>query len=164
MGFLLDDKNNLGRYVIPTGINNGVNVYSDFEVYPNGITNSHFSVYADGTIIIGDTTPGSYNNLVINAGISSSFRQLTDNATDYILTNNDYSVEVISNTYNSITLPPALNIGGRTYVISKGSSNPDFVVRASTGDMIDGRAQIGLKRTNDHIQVQSNGINEWYVL
>ena len=164
MGFLIDDKTNLGRYVIPTGAGNIISVYNEFEIVPTGTTNKQFRVLSDGTIVLGKDDPNTYNNLIINAGINTNFRQLTDAGTNYLMTNNDYSIEVISNTYNSVTLPAALGIGGRTYIISKGSTNPSFVVIAQPGDKIDGVSQIALKRTHDHFQIQSNGVDEWYII
>jgi hypothetical protein len=164
MGFLLDQKHNLGRYMIPNGPGFTVTCFEEFAVIPSGSTVNQFAVFADGTIQLGDGDDNTYNNIIISGGITTNFKQITDTGTDYLLTNNDYAVEIISATYNSVTLPAAAGIGGRTYVISRGSTNNNLIVKSQIGDTIDGRTQIALKRINDHMQVQSNGINEWYMM
>jgi len=163
MGFLLENKNSLGRYVIPTS-SNGITVYNPFSVIPSGNLDKQFSIDSGGIIEIGNPNNDNYNNIIFNAGINNAFKQLTDNGADYLLTNNDYFVEVISTTYNYVTLPLANNIGGRTYIISNGSTNINLVVRTSGIDNIDGRTQIALKRIHDRIKLQSNGIDNWYVI
>ncbi|MGL5935638.1 MAG: hypothetical protein ACRCZI_08435 [Cetobacterium sp.] len=164
MSYLLDVKKNLGSFVIPTGSNNQITVFKDLLVNPTGTFDSYFSVLNTGDVIIGDNSELTYNNLVINAGLNLGFKQIIDAGTNYLMTDNDYSVEIISNTYNTITLPLASGIGGRTYIISRGSTNDNLVVQTQGGDLIDGRNIIQLKRINDHIQIQSNGINDWYMI
>lgn len=163
MSYLLDIKKNLGSFVIPTGTDNQVTVFKDLLVNPTGNNDSYFSVLNNGDVIIGDSSTLTYNNLIINAGLNLGFKQITDTNANYLMTDNDYSVEIISDTYNTVTLPLANGIGGRTYIISRGSNNNNLIVQAQPGDLIDGRNIIQLKRINDHIQIQSNGINDWYM-
>lgn len=164
MSYLLDQKKNLGSFVIPVGSNNDITVFKDFIVQPNPSNDPYFLVLSNGTIQLGDTDENTQNNVIISSGITTNFSQITDTGTIYTLTNNDYSIEIISATYNTVILPSASGIGGRTYVISRGSTNDNLVVQAQVGDLIDGRNIIQLKRINDHISVQSNGINDWYIM
>jgi hypothetical protein len=160
MAYILDDKRNLGYIVIPNGPNDKITVFSEFEVKPQSATEPYFGIYNDGTINIGG--PNSSNNLIIEAGVDFDFKQIFGLATNYNLTENDYAIEIMSDSYNTITLPTALNSGGRTYVLSRGSNNNNLVVKAQTGENIDSRQEIHLKRKNDHIKIYSNNIDSWY--
>lgn len=160
MAYILDDKTNLGYIVIPNGPNNKITVFSEFEVKPQTATEPYLGVYNDGTINIGG--PNSSNNLIIEAGIDFDFKQIYGTDTNYNLTENDYAIEIMSDTYDTITLPTALNSGGRTYIISRGNNNNNLVLKAQTGENIDTRNEIPLKRKNDHIKVMSNGIDSYY--
>jgi hypothetical protein len=132
MSWILDNKNTIGSYIIPTGNTNKITVFGE--------------------------------SLIINSGIDFNFKQIIDTETNYLLTDSDYAIEIISDTYNTITLPSALNIGGRTYIISRGSTNNNLILQAQIGETIDSRNIIQLKRINDHIKVMSNNISEWYVI
>lgn len=164
MSYILDQKKNLGAFVIPVGASNKITTFGEFDVIPSGSTTSQFNVASDGTIQIGDSNNVTYNNLILNAGVNFQFRQITDAGTNYLMTNNDYAIEIISATYGSVTLPSASGIGGRTYIISNGSTNTALLVKSQIGDFIDKRTTINLKRINDHIRVQSNNIDEWYII
>ncbi len=160
--YVLDTKTNLGSQVIPVGSTQLVTVYSEFSVIPSGSTTSQLAVYNTGDIVIGD--PATVNNVAIAGGVTSSFIQLTNSNTSYLLNDNDYAVEVISDTYNAINLPSASGIGGRTYVISRGSNNNNLVLNAQSGENIDTRSQIQFKKKHDHIRIMANGQDSWYVV
>lgn len=161
--YILDVKTNLASFIIPSGAGNTVTIFSEFSVIPEGSSTPQLTIGKTGDIVLGDPNSTS-NNVIVNAGMSTSFRQLTDPDTEYLMTKNDYAIEVISDTYNVIRLPSALDIGGRTYVISRGSNNNNLSVRTQVNENIDTRTQILLKRKNDHIKVSSNGIDSWYVI
>lgn len=158
---IIDDKRNLGSLVIPVGNNNNITVYSEFSVIPTGYTITQFEVLNNGNITLGNNTTN--NNLIINAGIDMDFKCIIDGGTNYILSENDYAVEIVSDTYTSVTLPSANLIGGRTYIISRGS-NTVISLTAQVGENIDSRTSILLKRKHDHIKVMANNEDSWYVI
>lgn len=163
MAYLIDRKATIGSYVIPVTGTNQVNVFSEFAVSPIN-ADIQFGVFTNGDIQLGYTAPGSNNNIIINSGIDFNFSQVTGTDTTYLLTQNDYAIEIISDTYNTVLLPSALGIGGRTYIISRGSNNPNLVVRTQNGENIDTRQEIQLRRKNDHIKVMANNIDSYYVI
>lgn len=70
----------------------------------------------------------------------------------------------MSDSYNTVTLPSALNSGGRTFIISRGSNNNNLVIKAQPGETIDSRQELPLKRKNVHTKLISNDQNLWYVI
>jgi len=103
-------------------------------------------------------------NTLSTGGVSYNFKQIGGVITNYNLTSDDYAVEIISNTINSVTLPSAANNGGRYYVISRGvTTNNSLILKPQVGDNIDTYQFIQLKRVADHINVMSNDVNSWYV-
>jgi hypothetical protein len=164
MSFFLDDeKTNLSSLVIPVGVVPVVTAYSGFSIVPNGVADSIFSVAASGDISIGQID--SINNLVINTGTDVRFVQITDtNLVDYTLTGDDYAVEIIADSINTVTLPTSYNIGGRTYIISRGSNNNNLIIRCHPGENIDTRPQLNLSRKHAHVKMMSNGQDSWYII
>lgn len=160
--FLDDEKANLGSLVIPVGVVPVVTAYSGFSVIPDGSTDSIFNVVSGGNIGIGNS--GTDNNLVINSGTDVRFTQITDNLLSYTLTKNDYAVEIMADSINTIILPSALNIGGRTYIISRGSNNNNLILQCQPNDNIDTRPQINLSRKYVHLKIMSNGQDTWYII
>ena len=161
--YILDQKSNLGSVIIPVGADNIVTVLAEFEVIPPPLTASQFSIRNNGDIAIGD--PNSTNNVILNTGLKLNFRQLTGTDSDYLLTSDDYMLEVASDTYNTITLPSALGKGGISYVVSRGSTvNNNLVLRAQINETIDSRTQLSLVAAGDHIRVISNNIDTWYIV
>jgi len=158
--YILDNKTNLGSFVIPIGVNNVVKVFREFEVQPQNLLNTQFAIYNNGDVILGN--PNNPNNINITGGIDFTFERITTLDTDYILTGNNYALEIVSDTYNFITLPLASGIGGRTYRLSRGSDNNGLVLRCQPGDNIDSRSVIELKRKFAHLTVMSNGLDAWY--
>lgn len=141
MSFILDkNKKTVLTYVVPN--DNGLQLTGD--------------------ISIGSAT--AQNQLIIDAGINFKFMRITESGTNYDMTENDYAIEIVNDSYNTITLPNAENIGGRTYIISRGSNNDNLVLRTRAGDLIDGRDEIKLRTKDVRIKVMSNNINKWYVI
>ena len=91
------------------------------------------------------------------------FKQIIGIDTIYYLTPADHAIEIISDTYNIVQLPSAVGNGGRLYTICRGSNNNNLVLKAATGDTIDTRTQLELKRKNDHLEIMCNGIDSWYI-
>lgn len=162
MSYILDNKTNLGSIVIPTGSSATVTVYNQFVVNPLGDGTTHFGVYDTGNINIGNRN--AKNNLLLDAGVDFHFVQITDTLVNYDLTNNDYAVEIISDSINTVTLPTALNNGGRTYIISRGSNNNDLILQCQTNENIDSRPLLQLTRKHVHLKVMSNGQDSWYIV
>lgn len=164
MSYILDDeKNNLGSTIVPIGTDNVVTVLKQFAVDPmaNGV--GYFNVTNTGDIHIGN--PIVKNNLFLNTGVDFNFMQITDTTlTNYTLTQNDYAIEIITDTINTITLPTARNTGGRTYIISRGSNNNNLILQTQLNENIDTRMQISLTRKYVHLKVMSNGQDSWYVV
>ena len=158
--YILDNKRNLGSFIIPVDSDNKIKVFREFEVQPQNLLYPQFGVYNNGDIVIGNVN--NPNNVNITGGIDFTFERITTLDTDYILTENNYALEIVSDTYNFITLPLATGIGGRTYRISRGSDNDSLVLRCQPGDNIDSRSIIELKRKFAHLTVMSNNINSWY--
>jgi hypothetical protein len=157
--YILDHKQNLGSVVIPIGITGSVIVYSEFAVITPSSTVSQFSITDNGDINLGGA--GSIN---INTELKLDFKQINGTDTDYLLKGKDYAVEVVSDTYNSITLPSATSMGGVSYIISRGSTvNNNLVLRAQPGENIDSRPELLLESPGSHIRVISNNINTWYI-
>lgn len=160
--YILDNKNNLESSVIPVGTTNNVTVYSEFNVIPNNYTIPRLNILNDGTAFIAGATSGSGGGET--GGIDYNFRQIHDVITNYDLTLDDYAIEIMSNTINSVTLPLAANKGGRYYVISRGpTTNNNLILKPQVGDNIDMNQFIQLRRVGDHINVMSNDVNSWYI-
>ena len=163
MSYLMDHKTNLGSIAIPVGASNDIEIFSGFYVKPFGFPNPLFSIADNGTITIGD--PLNPTPIVINSNIQYKFEQISGTGTNYLLSDSDYAIEILSNTYNFITLPSASGIGGRTYVLSRGTtSNNSLTLVTQPGQTIDGRASIALPQQNDHLMVMSNDALSWYIL
>jgi hypothetical protein len=149
--YILDNKENLAAFVIPTGSTNIVTINSELNVIPSSYTTSRLSVLNNGTTYVA-------------GGADYNFRRIGGVITNYDLTLDDYAVEIISNTINSVTLPAAANNGGRYYVVSRGATtNNNLILRVQAGDNIDTNQFIRLKRVSDHINVMSNDVNSWYI-
>lgn len=162
MYYLLDNKTNLGSIIVPVGTKGTITVYNDFSVIPSNTLTPSLSVSNTGSIIIGSTT--TQNNININSGINFGFSEINGTDTNYTLSQNDYSIDVVSNTYNTVTLPLAQGIGGRTYIIGRSSTNNNLTVVCHLNDTIDLDPSILLARQYNHIKVMSNNENIWYVI
>lgn len=159
MSYLLDDgKNNLASFIVPIGTTNVVTVSHDFSVIPGTATTPALSISSTGA------SGGAANNLTLNSGVNFNFQQIIASGNNYMLSQNDYAIEIISDTYNLITLPICSKIGGRTYIISRGSNNNNLTIVCQPGDNIDTAQSINLTRKYDHVRLMANGINTWYII
>lgn len=162
MAYILDKKKDLSSYGISQGTLPTVNFITDTTITPNGATEPYLSVSGNGQINIGG--PNSSNALDLNCGVQFKFKQIIGTDTNYDLTMNDYAIEIISDSYMTVTLPTSAGNGGLTYIISRGSNNNALVVKSQNGETIDGRQESGLWRKNTHVKVMSNSINAWYIV
>jgi hypothetical protein len=103
------------------------------------------------------------NEFVVRKGIKSlggiTFPVTGINAS-YTVNTNDYLVDVTGNTI-TVTLPTAVGIDGKNYVI-KNSGNGVVTVATTSGQTIDGVSSKSLKN-NDSIEVISDGSN-WVIV
>jgi hypothetical protein len=160
--FLLENKDNLASHMVPLGPDSIVTAYKGFEVVPDPTApGAFFSVLASGSVTVGGN--GS-DDVTLGAAVKSSFRSITDPIANYDVADDDYAVEIVSDTINTITLPAASGKGGKNYVISRRSNNNNLVVQAYPGDNIDSATTIELKRMYDHIEIMSNDIDTWYII
>jgi len=103
------------------------------------------------------------NEFVVRKGIKSlggiTFPVTGINAS-YTVNTNDYLVDVTGNTI-TVTLPTAVGIDGKNYVI-KNSGNGVVTVATTSSQTIDGVSSKSLKN-NDSIEVISDGSN-WVIV
>lgn len=92
-----------------------------------------------------------------------NFKQVNDDIINYVLSEYDYAIEVTNAAYNTISLPSAYGIAGRTYMILNGSDNVALVLRAFYGDNINGDPDVILER-NTPMKVVCNGRYGWYII
>lgn len=95
---------------------------------------------------------------------SFNFKRIIDGGSNYILSDDDYAIEIVSDTYNSITLPTASGIGGRVYFTSRGSNNNNLIITAQNGELIDGYQTYKFAKKYTHMSVMSNNVNQWYII
>lgn len=162
MAYILDTKNSLGAVIIPNAGSNVV-INSGLSVIPPGSNNPQLSIDNAGNIVLGDPTLN--NNLTINAGIKFKFVEIGGVATNYNLLDSDYAIKIISNTYNTVTLPTALGSGGKRFVVARGTTtNNALTILPQGGQFIDNDTSIVFSQQNDHLEVMSNNVDTWYII
>ncbi len=162
MAYIFDTRRkSLGTLAIPLGADDTVTVLSEFKVTPDA-AETFLDIRENGEIFIGDD--GGINNITLNGGIRYNFKQIIGVALNYDLEEDDYAIEIVSDTYNSVTLPFATGRGGRAFLISRGSDNNAFVIKTQIGDTLDTRTQVPIKRKNEHIRVMSFDNNKWFTI
>jgi hypothetical protein len=175
MAFLLDDKKNLGKYVIPMGGTQIVTSYNPTQIKTTFMIGDNDAVkYTFPTIrspnanyILKDVTGNGILTWEPDGGSGSSimsFKKITDSGTNYDLLLDDHMVEIVSDTYNTVTLPNAIGLGGKEYIISRESNNNSLILVAPFGNNIDDRQSTGFWRKHTRINVVSNDTTSWYVL
>jgi hypothetical protein len=177
MAYILDNKKNLGHYVVPTGTQPIVTALEDtqikaeFSIGPNDSTKYTFpTTKAPGIGYILEDTLGDGNLQWVLASSGSSgdpsfnFKRIIDSETNYILGATDYAIEIVSDTYTTVTLPSAASIGGRVFFVSRGSDNDTLRIVAQLGETIDGGPDYRYLRKFTHMTVMSNDVNQWYII
>jgi hypothetical protein len=91
-------------------------------------------------------------------GVINSFVQ---KAADYTVLVSDYYIECTANSF-TLTLPTAVGVGGRTFVI-KNSSTGTIIVDGSGSETIDGALTANLSTQYESITVASNGA-DWVIV
>lgn len=154
-------KENLGGNRLAYGLN-----YDNYRVYMNSnqlfeFTSTALNPGTDNTYDIGSSglkwKNGYYVNL-FGGSLSTSYLAKT---TNYNISSTDYTINVTSNS-NSYTLPTAVGITGKIYVIkNSGSGSP--VINTTSSQTIDGSTTYSLSALYKYITVQSDGAN-WIII
>ncbi len=169
---MLDYKANVGTSVVPVGgpipntpseTSNDINLKGNFSVTPIGFNEPLINIDNTGIVSIGNSN--SDNNIVFKSSVRYQYKNITDDATEYTLGINDFAIDINSDTYITIKLPSALNIGGKKYLISRGEmANNNLVVEAQPGETIDGIFSIPLDSNRLRLEIISNNIDTWYLM
>lgn len=118
-----------------------------------------------GTGIYTDTSKAGINiqapNSTLQVNGSLSLKYLAVENT-YAVTATDYTMDCSGGTF-TVTLPTAVNIVGRIYVIKNSSSGTTITVATTSSQTIDGATTYSLPTQYSRVTVQSNGAN-WIIL
>lgn len=178
MAYILDDKKNIESYVIPTGTQPIVTALEDtqikaeFSIGPNDSNKYIFpTTKAPGIGYILEDVKGDgvleWTQASSGGGSgdpSFNFKRIVDSGTNYVLGATDYAIEIVSNTYNFVTLPLASGIGGRVFFVSRASDNNTLKIVTQGSDTIDGINNYHYLRKYTHMTVMSNSVDKWYIV
>ncbi len=111
----------------------------------------------NGNVGIGTTSPNSslHNN-------GSFALPIVSKIANYTLTSSDHTV-IASGAGTTITLPTAVNIQGRIYVIKRNDSTNNITVNTTSLQTIDGATSLTLSTNYQVIMVQSDNAN-WQII
>ena len=125
----------------------------------NFLTNATSRMYISngGNVGIGTTSP---NSLLHNNG--SFALPIVSKTANYTLTSSDYTV-IASGAGTTITLPTAVNIQGRIYVIKRNDSTNNITLNTTSSQTIDGATSLTLSTNYQVIMVQSDNAN-WQII
>ena len=112
-------------------------------------------VNSTGSVGIGTTSPNSILN--VNGSLSTAYVAKTAN---YTATISDYAINCTANTFQ-ITLPTAVGITGRNYII-KNSGTGVITVGTTSSQTIDGATTYSLGTQYKYVHVVSDGAN-WII-
>lgn len=139
MAYILDpDKNTVGNNLIPDGDP------------PDTVLTSCIDMKVVG-------------NFSISGGIQYAYKELIDTATNYNITYDDHNIEVISDTYETITLPDALGKQGTTFMIYRNSDNNNLKIVTQLGQTIDTSLECRIRKKGFKITVMSDSEN-WIIV
>ncbi len=178
MAYILDDKKNIESYVVPTGTQPVITSMEDtqikalFSIGPNDPAKYTFPASKAPGIgyILEDTKGNGVLEWVIPAGGGTSgdqsinFKRIVDGGTNYMLGATDYGIEIVSDTYNSVTLPLAGGAGGRVFFVSRASDNNNLKIITQGADTIDGYIERKFLRKYTHMTLMSNNVDKWYIV
>lgn len=108
---------------------------------------------------VGINTPNPNSTLDVRGSQANKLSRIT---TSTLLTKDHHVIIGIPTTDIDITLPTAIGISGRTYVIKNTSLNK-ISIKVQQGQTIDGMTNYSLAIQNQSIEVTSDGSN-WIVL
>lgn len=173
MAYILDNKRALGRYIIPEGSNPTVTSRVDVRV------DASFMIGGDGTKytfpIIKAPGPGYILKDVLGDGVLDwvsatvadpckyEFKRITAPGTNYLVQPEDCALEIVNDGYTSVTLPSAVGIGGKIYLISRGS-NTKFTLYPQPGEKIDDNDSHVFLKKYTRLTVMSNDVGGYYII
>jgi hypothetical protein len=138
--------------------NTGTLTNTAFDIYAG--TSTAYNYFA-GNVGIGTTTPNS--NLQVAGSVAYSVAAKTAN---YTLTASDYLVTAdTSGGAFTLTLPTAVGITGRTYVVKRLNSNPSYILTIATtsSQTIDGAVSASIVDQWVSLTFVSDGAN-WLLI
>lgn len=177
MAYLMDNKKSLGVFVIPEASAPVVSAFKDTQI------KATFMIGQDDTkkytfpttkapgadYILKDVLGDGQLSWVLDTGggggseCKYDFVRITAPNTNYNLTAADCAIDIINDSYTTITLPSAAGLGGKVFVISRGS-NTKFVLVPQPGETIDEHLNYIFLRKYVRLTVMSNDIDMWYIL
>jgi hypothetical protein len=134
----------------------GTNSNHSVTIQSNGST--RINLLGNGLVGIGSTAPTPTSDLHVGGSFALPYAAKT---TTYPITSSDYAIDCTSGTF-TVTLPTAVGITGRLYII-KNSGAGTITVATTSSQTIDGVTTKTLSVQYGGIEVQSNGSN-WIVL
>lgn len=98
----------------------------------------------------------------LNFGVYDIYTNITE---DYTVSINDHIIFVdTSNGVVNITIPTAINLGGKQYIIKKIGGNADIIISCSEiNETIDGESSLSIKYLYSSITLISNNSN-WFII
>ncbi len=96
---------------------------------------------------------------------ASYYSNIYTASSDYTATSTDHIILADASTSAfTVTLPTAVGITGREYIVKKIDSTTNIVTIATTGsETIDGDASFDLELKDESVNIFSNGSN-WYII
>jgi hypothetical protein len=173
MAYILDDKKDLGSFVIPIGATptvtsfNPTQIQNTFAIGPDNLTKYTFPTTpapGAGYILQDVGGTGILTWELVSASASYSWKRITDSGTNYNVLLVDDGIEIVSNTYNTVTLPTAVGSGGKKYVISRVSNNNNLLLMPQVGETIDSYPNFAFTFQYTRVSVISNDVNGWYII
>lgn len=147
-------KNGTSKYMIGNDLS--ANNTNDFYIYDYAGAASRLYISSTGMVGIGNTSPTSTLNVTGSVGLS-----YTPRVSAYTATAAEHTIDCTTGTF-TITLPTAVGITGRMYVV-KNSGTGAITVGTTSSQTIDGSTTYSLGTQYKYVHLQSNGAN-WIVI
>jgi hypothetical protein len=117
------------------------------------------SISAEAQVIKAGITAATASQITRDSLASKTI--ITAKTTSYTLTDADYTIEVTA-TGQTMTLPSAIGVSGREYMIKLTASGTGTVATTSS-QTIDGSSTYSLSAQYKYVKVKSNGVN-WLII
>lgn len=161
--FTLSFKNDyFGNVAIGGNISSSYNVFTGAKalVRSTGVSNIDGTLHIGGVVTTATATGAALDvtGLTVMQGVTFGYVAKSGN---YTLTATDYGIELTA-TGLTATLPTAVSVPGRTYVIKLTASGTGTVATTSS-QTIDGSITYSLSAQYKYVSVQSNGAN-WIII
>jgi hypothetical protein len=181
MAYLLDSaKNSLGTFVIPTGASSVVTSFQPTLIQNTldigSAPSTSYRLPPDRTLASNRVLKDANGDGVVSwsyvdggGGGGSEiglypFIRLTGILTNYNVESTDCVIDVVSDTFNTITLPFAAGLGGKMFIINRSSNNDAMTVVPQSGDNIDGFPVFYVDMKDTRLLVVSDNILDWFIV